>query len=90
MGTQSVKYALNEIRVGTILRQGGLRVEHVVFTPGRGLELHTSRPDGYMGAVIYPHPDELLDVVHMPSLSVDDEETLRISTSDYPWADARR
>ncbi len=81
-----LEYALSEIRQGVILAHRELRVERVVFVPGRGVELHTRRPDGFTGPVIYPHPDEPIDVMHMPSLSDDDIETLRVSTSDYPWA----
>lgn len=82
----SITYSLAEVRRGAILAQDGLRIEDVVFVPGRGVELHTSHPDGYAGPVIYPHPDESVSVAYMPPLSDDNVETLRIVTSDYPWA----
>lgn len=83
---QTVEYALGEIREGAILAHGKLRVKRVIFIPGRGVELHTAHPDGFAGPVIYPHPDELVNVMYMPPLSDDDMDTLRVSTSDYPWA----
>lgn len=83
---RTVEYALGEIREGAILAHRELRIKRVTFVPGRGVELHTSHPDGYAGPVIYPHPDEPVSVMHMPPLSDDDMDTLRISTSDYPWA----
>lgn len=82
----NITYSLAEVRQGAILTQDGLRVEGVIFVPGRGIELHTRQPDGFAGPTVYPHPDEPVSVAYMPPLSDDDVETLRISTSDYPWA----
>lgn len=88
---RTIEYHTSDIRTGTILLVGvhTLRVTHVVFRLGRGLELFTSRAGGYVGPTLYPHPDETMPVLHMPSMSEDDIAFLRVTTSDYPWASVR-
>ena len=85
------EYRDHEIRPETILLAGDhtLMVTSVIFRAGRGLELFTRRADGYAGPVLYPHPDETLSVLRMPPMSEDDAAYLRVTTSDYPWAEVR-
>lgn len=83
-----IEYRDSEIRDGAVIivNNESLTVSHVVFRRGRGLELFTTRPDGYLGPVVYPHPDEPVLVISMPSMTDDDVTYLRVSTSDYPWS----
>lgn len=85
---RTVPYAPSEIREGAVILHNGqaLTVRLVQFRKGRGLELYTLSSDGYLGPTIYPHPDEPLEVVYMPSLSEDDLIYLGRTTLDYPWA----
>lgn len=89
---QTIDYKPSEIRAGARIahERGGLTVERVIFRLGRGLELVTRSADGYSGPVIYPHPDEPVAVLYMPPLSDDDAWSLRVSTSDFPWAEIVR
>lgn len=67
-----------------------LNVEHVVYRPGRGLDVMTRREDGYAGPTFTPHPDEPVNVLYMPPLSDADEAYERACGSDYPWAEIMR
>jgi len=81
--SKSIEYRDHEIAAGmTILHDGeSLYVREVIYRPGRGLELHTRRADGYCGPTICPHPDEPVDV-----LAGSAPEVAWHNTLDYPHA----
>lgn len=85
---RTIEYADREIRPGAVLVRNGetLYVHDVVFRLGRGLELHTRRHDGYLGPVLYPHPDETMTVSSMPPV----EDSWGYSSTDYPHARVMR
>lgn len=87
---KTIPYSVSEIRPGAII-QGDeiLTVMHVRWRLRSGVELHTQRLDGHSGPVLYPHPDEKIQVAYMPSLSDDDVDYLRHCRRDYPWATIR-
>lgn len=64
-----------------------LNVEHVVYRPGRGLDVMTRREDGYAGPTFTPHPDEWVGVLYMPPLSDAEMEYEGRCGLDYPWAE---
>ncbi|UVK64222.1 hypothetical protein SEA_NORZ_84 [Mycobacterium phage Norz] len=82
----TVTYQPSEIRTGMILdhARGHLTVTDVIYRPGRGLELHTRRGDGYSGPVIWPCGP--VDVVYAPSAPDESDSWALQSTSDYPHA----
>lgn len=87
-----IEYRDKEIRPGFKILDpfngDALTVERVIWRLGRGLELFTRRDDGYMGPVIYPHPDEPIRVIHAPALG--DEPWREFNTNDYPYAEVMR
>lgn len=84
-----IEYRDTELRTGMIFEswitpRETLRIADVVYRPGRGLELHTQRMDGYCGPHMYPHPDETVRVLYAPP--VGDESWREWNTRDYPYA----
>lgn len=83
---RTIEYSDREIRVGMQLLVKGevLTVEHVYWR--RGLEVYTRKGNGYLGPVIYPHPDEMVQAVYAPPV---EEIPEYLYTSDYPYAVVR-
>jgi len=87
--TNTVEYALSEIRQGFVLlvNNENLTVESVTLRRGRGVELFTRRSDDSSGPTLTPHPDEPLDVLIAVPLIQEDLDYLAVCTTDYPWVD---
>lgn len=91
---RTIEYTDREIRVGMQLLVNGevLTVEHVYWRmgtfgrSGRGLAVYTRKGNGYLGPVIYPHPDEMVQAVYAPPV---EEIPEYLYTSDYPYAVVR-
>lgn len=91
---RTIEYTDREIRVGMqlLVNDEVLTVEHVYWRmgtfghSGRGLEVYTRKGNGYLGPVIYPHPDEMVHAVYAPPV---EDVSEYLHTSDYPYAVVR-